>query len=327
VDKLTKYMLITLTIIILLGISFKSYYPAEMGQTFFSLADICYTYEGYKNYPKIIGRWSLGALPRTLTINANGRIISYTFAPDRTDVDFTLGHGSAIRLIGTTCNAEGQCVNFDEYVFAFSSGEFNRCYDNCVRYNTPALCSARQYMPIPYNCYNLCAYDGGLGLGIDSLKPSKSYTITVKEIKMLRYGRSTWETTYNYAIDIVYSIIYDPNDKPWERICNPGEKKNFGCNGNYKVWDECSPDGKSWFTNREYCNYGCFNGGCNQYTTTNTTIQPIVQPQPIQPNTTSLSTQEQPQPTFDYRLIVIIIGVILVIVISVFLLIRGEKYG
>jgi hypothetical protein len=312
-DRIMKYLLITLGIIILLGISFKSYYPTKMRQTFFSLVDICSTYEGYKNYPKVIGKWDLGSVPKSLTINVDGRIIFSDFVADRTDVDFTLGHGSTLRLIGTTCNAEGQCVDFDQSVYAFNSGEFTNCQNSCNTYNWPSQCSAARYMPISYNCYNLCAYDGDVSFGISSLKPSKSYTITIKEFKYLRYGSSTWQSTNNFAIDLVYSVIYDPSDKPWERICNPGEKQNFRCEGNYKVWDECSSDGKSWFTNREYCSYGCFNGECNQYAPT---------------TTTTLPPQERPQPTFDYRLIPIIIAVILIIIIVIFLLLIGrKKYG
>jgi len=158
--------------------------------------------------------------------------------------------------------------------------------------------------PGEYCSYPQCKYSGGVCIEIWGYPPTTTTT-------------STTTTTTTLPPTTTTTI---------PMICNPGEKKNFRCDGNYKVWDECSPDGKSWVTNREYCNYGCFNGGCSQYIPTTTTTQPIVQPQPTQP-TTTLPTQEQPQPTFDYRLIPIIIGVILLIVISAFLLIRRKKYG
>jgi len=259
--KKNKYLLVGFGILaVLIAIYYFQFFKGQMYR--YSFADICYITDAYKNYPRITGKWDLGALPKSLTINVGGKILFVEFAFDKTDVDFTLGHNSAIRLIGTTCNAEGQCVDFDFTVYAFDSGEFDRCYDSCKKYNWPGQCSMAQYMPISYNCYNLCAYDASTDFGIRSLKPSKSYTITIKEIKKLRYGSSTWETSYNYAIDAVYAVIYDPNDRPWERICSFGEKKNYRCEGDYKVWDECSSDGKSWIIQKQLCQFGCLNGEC-----------------------------------------------------------------
>jgi hypothetical protein len=275
--KKHKYLLASFGILaVLIAIYYFQFFKGQMYR--YSFSDICYSVEEYKNYPRITGKWDLGALPKSLTINVGGKVLFVRFAFDKTDVDFTLGHNSAIRLIGTTCNAEGQCVDFDSRVYAFDFGEFDRCYDSCKKYNWPGQCSMAQYMPISYNCYNLCAYDIGTDFNIDSLKPSKSYTITIKEIKKYRYG-GDWETSYNYAIDAVYAIIYDPNDRPWERICSFGEKKNYRCDGAYKVWDECSSDGKRWITQKQLCQFGCLNGNCLTSPPT-----PTIPPKPIWEN-------------------------------------------
>jgi hypothetical protein len=201
--------------------------------------------------------------------------------------------------------------------------------------------------PGEYCSYPQCKYSGGVCIEIWGYPTTTTTTSTTTSTTTTTIPKiCTPGSTSNYRCDGAYKVwdVCSSDGTAWitqrqycqygclngeciQQICNPGEKKNFRCDGNYKAWEECSPDGKSWFTNREYCNYGCFNGECNQYIPTTTTTQPIVQPQPTPPTTTTLPTQEQPQPIFDYRLIPIIIGVILVIVISVFLLIRGKKYG
>jgi archaellum component FlaF (FlaF/FlaG flagellin family) len=171
--------------------------------------------------------------------------------------------------------------------------------------------------PGEYCSYPQCKYSGGVCIEIWGYPP----TTTTTTIKTTTTTTSSTTTT----------TLPSTTTTTIPMICNPGEKKNFRCDGNYKVWDECSSDGKSWSTNREYCNYGCFNGGCNQYAPTTTTLppttttQPVVQPQPIQPTTTTLPPQEQPQPTIN--LIPIIIALSLIIIISVFLIMRRKKYG
>lgn len=176
---------------------------------------------------------------------------------------------------------------------------------------TVSECDAWSYTLAVLNPGEYCTYP--------QCKPGNNYRI---DIEIWGYPPTTTTTTSTTTTTL------PPTTTTIPMICNPGERKNYRCDGNYKVWDECSSDGKSWFTNREYCSYGCFNGECIQYAPTTTTTLPPTTTTTVQPTTTTLPPQEQPQPTFDYRLIPIIIAVILIIIIVIFLLLmRRKKYG
>jgi len=218
-----------------------------------TLVDICFYYypENYGKYPYVQGFWNSANDP-TLTISVDGRIKGRHFAFDKLELVNDVGYDGALEVHYKICTTK-ECKEGYDTIYPFSySNEYSECMDNCYKYNIPGQCKYASQTPIAYTCDNICRYQGTMSIPLDQLAPDKQYTVTITKVRYYRNGN--WydadKSKYPY---IVWVVFYDPADKPWEMICNPGEQKNFRCEGDYKVWDECSEDGKSWTVKRAEC--------------------------------------------------------------------------
>jgi hypothetical protein len=297
--KTRNLIIIVLILAVLFSVYYFNFYKGQI--TKYTLVDICFSYypENFGNYPYTQGFWNT-ANQQTLTISVDGRIKNQYWVYNKREVTSDVGVGNAIRVFYKTCNLEGECFEGNQILYAFDyDNEYNNCINDCYKYGYPGQCKYYSKTPISYSCDFICMYQGDTSFSLNMIKPSKSYTITITKVQRSYQGQWLDVGSDKYP-QIVYSIFYDPNDKPWEMICNPGEKKNFRCDSNYKTWDECSQDGKSWFVNKEFCNFGCLNGECVS--------------QPLQP--------PKPQPIWD-----VIINKILDWLKSLFSFFKFEIYG
>jgi len=111
------------------------------------------------------------------------------------------------------CNSVGVCVEDENYLYPPYPDEYYSCYEECSRYGTDRQCEYATYVPIGYNCANICLYRGTFPIKIymDRVGKDRKYTITILDVKKNVNG--VW-VDGGYIPDMVYAYWWDPTETP-----------------------------------------------------------------------------------------------------------------
>ncbi|MEM5866316.1 MAG: hypothetical protein QXG39_00150 [Candidatus Aenigmatarchaeota archaeon] len=248
------FYLILLLIVALFLLYF--YFFLYQKPTEYSLIEMCNMFhpDWCGNYPYVKGY--LSSSTTKFTLNFEGEICDAIFIYDVYPIPDNY-YSAQVKV----CGANGYCYEEIQYnVDGLVYDDYQRCKDFCLQkgadwyFSLPGLSKEQaSKLPISWDCSNICRYTGELWAIESALievnkKSPPPYTV---EYKLVKDGK-----TYG-GVSLAYVVFYNPNSKPWLKICNPGEVKNKRCEGDVLKWDECSSTGQSWVSKSLTCEFGC----------------------------------------------------------------------